>query len=252
MVPILRNCYVYFEVTVMPRLNLDLQVQNAPVTMSIGLSTLEMPPNTLLGSWQGSVGICTTGQILVSGQWCSPENPSVGAYGYGATVGCLVFLDDSSSFETWDGVMVNASVSFSINGVVVPTPLPTLALNNGGASAGAATETPPSSTSPARVQRSAVVSPTTESWSRGISSSSNASLTPTLLVPASEELYPTVTLQTPSTAVMCRFSSEDVILQDSIGPLPRGATVYAVDGSVILSPEGAGAYAGVPTQVTTA
>jgi hypothetical protein len=244
MVPILRNCYVYFEVTVMPRLNLDLQVQNAPVTMSIGLSTLEMPPNTLLGSWQGSVGICTTGQILVSGQWCSPEDPSVGAYGYGATVGCLVFLDDSSSFETWDGVMVNASVSFSINGVFVPAPLPTLAPNNDGASVGAATGTSqasslsPTTASTSRVPRSAVVSPTTESWSNSKASASHAGLTPTLLVPASEELYPTVTLQTPSTAVMCRFSSEDVILRDSIGPLPRGATVYAVDGSVIISPEG--------------
>jgi hypothetical protein len=176
------------------------------------------------------------------------------AYGYGATVGCLVFLDDSSSFETWDGVMVNASVSFSINGVVVPAPLPTLALNNEGASAGAATGTSPSSTatSPARVPRSTVVSPTPESWSNGKASASLAGLTPTLLVPASEELYPTVTLQTPSTAVMCRFSSEDVILQDSIGPLPRGATVYAVDGSVIISPEAAGASAGVPMYIGTA
>jgi hypothetical protein len=210
-----------------------------------------MPPNTLLGSWQGSVGICTTGQILVAGQWCSPEDPSVGAYGYGATVGVLVFLDDTSSFETWDGVMVNASVSFSINGVVVPNPMPTLGVNNGGAASGSgnvpeiASSLPssihqqPSLASPSRLPRSAVVSPTTESWAHSKSSYSNPNslMTPTLLVPASEELYPTVTLQTPATAVMCRFSSEDVLLRDSIGPIPRGVTVYAVDGSVIIGPD---------------
>jgi hypothetical protein len=187
----------------------------------------------------------------MAGQWCSPEDPSVGAYGYGATVGCLVFLDDSSSFETWDGVMVNASVSFSINGVVVPNPLPTLPLtvsSGGGTSSGPSdgpSQQQSSLSSPSRFQRSAVVSPTNESWANPMSSSYHASLSPSLLVPASEELYPTVTLQSPATAVMCRFSSEDVILRDTIGPLPSGATVYAVDGSVILGPDAASGFSSV-------
>ena len=55
-----------------------------------------------------------------------------------------------------------------------------------------------------------------------------------LLVPAAEELYPTVTLHSPASAVMCRFSAEDIVAEsrDKIGA-PEGRTIYAVDGSVI-------------------
>lgn len=55
-----------------------------------------------------------------------------------------------------------------------------------------------------------------------------------LLVPAAEELYPTVTLHSPASAVMCRFSAEDILAasRESIGA-PERSTVYAVDGSVI-------------------
>jgi hypothetical protein len=106
MVPILRNCYVYFEMTVMPRPTGNAVLHASMVTLSIGLSTEEMPPNTLVGAWSGSVGLCTTGQILTAGQWCSPGDPSLSSYGDSAIVGCLVCLDDSSAFETWDGVMM--------------------------------------------------------------------------------------------------------------------------------------------------
>ena len=56
-----------------------------------------------------------------------------------------------------------------------------------------------------------------------------------LLVPAAEELYPTVTLHSPASAVMCRFSAEDIVAtsRESIGA-PEGRTIYAVDGSVII------------------
>ena len=57
-----------------------------------------------------------------------------------------------------------------------------------------------------------------------------------LLVPAAEELFPTVTLQSSATSVACRFSSEDVLAtsREVIGA-PAGVAVYGVDGSVILS-----------------
>lgn len=97
----------------MPRPVENVVPQASMVTLSIGLSTEEMPPNTLVGAWSGSVGLCTTGQILTAGQWCSPVDPSRSAYGDNATVGCLVCLDDGSAFETWDGVMVTAAVTFN-------------------------------------------------------------------------------------------------------------------------------------------
>ena len=60
-----------------------------------------------------------------------------------------------------------------------------------------------------------------------------------LLVPAAEELYPTVTLHSPASAVMCRFSAEDIVAKShkTIGA-PQGRTIYAVDGSVISFPDG--------------
>lgn len=66
------------------------------------------------------------------------------------------------------------------------------------------------------------------------SSSASGSTLP-LLVPAAEELYPTVTLHSPASAVMCRFSAEDIVAtsRDAIGA-PQGRSIYAVDGSVIF------------------
>ena len=111
MVPILRNCYVYFEMTVMPGAVGNNPFQASMVTLSVGLSTEEMPSNTLVGAWSGSVGLCTTGQILTAGQWCSPGEPY--SWPVGATVGVLVNLDDSSALEHWDGVMITAQVTYN-------------------------------------------------------------------------------------------------------------------------------------------
>jgi hypothetical protein len=78
MIPVLRNCLVYFELSVEPpgpggggAARIEDAVQSAMASLSIGLSTQEMPLNTLVGSWKGSVGLCTTGQILDAGRWCS-------------------------------------------------------------------------------------------------------------------------------------------------------------------------------------
>jgi hypothetical protein len=209
MVPVLRNCFVYFEMTVLPRPGGNLIPQASMATLSIGLSTKEMPPNTLVGAWQGSVGLCTTGQLLTAGQWCSPVDPSLSSYGDRATVGCLVCLDDSSAFETWDGVMVTAAVTFNVNGNIVSPPvsthpIPSIGLSGSEAPQASVGLVPPSFTLP-------------------------------LLVPAEEELYPTVTLHSPGVAVMSRFSYGDLLStrREVIGA-PRGVTVYCVDGSVIL------------------
>lgn len=80
-VPVLRNCLVYFEskwtsektisfvqkcffvifahdviilVTVLPRSFGDMGLQPSMTTLSIGLSTEEMPANALVGAWQGT------------------------------------------------------------------------------------------------------------------------------------------------------------------------------------------------------
>ena len=210
MVPVLRNCFVYFEMTVLPPV---IPGQLSMPTLSIGLSTLEMPLNTLVGAWKGSVGLCTTGQILTAGQWCSTADPSASAYRDKDTVGCLVCLDDGSAFETWDGVMVTASLTFNVNGTTVSPPVTAA----------------PMAGDPSDSQLGG-------DEQRLLGTAVPSTTTLPLLVPLEEELFPTLTLHSPATQVMCRFSSEDVIetARERIGA-PRGVTVYAVDGSVLLN-----------------
>mmetsp|Transcript_15988 Transcript_15988/g.33152 ORF Transcript_15988/g.33152 Transcript_15988/m.33152 type:complete len:862 (-) Transcript_15988:221-2806(-) len=212
MVPILRNCFVYFEMTVLGRSGGVLQTGMA--TLSFGLSTKEMPTDTLVGAWKGSVGLCTTGQILISGQWCSPgPDPTISSFGDRETIGCLVCLDDSSAFETWDGVMITATVTFNINGRIVSPHVPSLPTISG-------FDRRPATSIPV------------------VGTAVPPSFTLPLLVPAEEELYPTLTLHSPGTSVMCRFSAGDVVSRsrDAIGA-PKKVPVYAVDGSLVLTAE---------------
>lgn len=233
MVPILRNCFVYFEMTVLPKPSGggNLIPQASMATLSIGLSTKEMPSNTLVGAWKGSVGLCTTGQMLAAGQWCTPVDPNLSAFGDRATVGCLVCLDDGSAYETWEGMSVTAAVTFSVDQQIVSPPVSTLPMASATVDA-AVTNLP-----------TPVGSPAMEALGSGPSRTPplkigcvSPSFTLPLLVPAEEELYPTVTLHSPGTAVMCRFSLGDVLATDraAIGA-PPGVAIYAVDGSVILA-----------------
>lgn len=220
MIPILRNCYVYFEMSVAPPLNNASMFQLA--SLSVGLSTLEMPLNALVGQWKGSIGLCTTGQILVAGQWCSPLDPLASAYGNNSTVGCLIYLDDESSFETWDGTMVTANVTFSVNGRVIGPQAPNMpfgAAHQGG---------PPD-------QQQRLQNGQAEGQTDNSEQDRGALLTP-LYVPREEEVYATLTLHSPETQVMARFAADDILARTraNLG-VPDGVTVYAVDGSVLLT-----------------
>eukprot|EP00591_Stephanopyxis_turris_P012079 CAMPEP_0195526846 /NCGR_PEP_ID=MMETSP0794_2-20130614/28154_1 /TAXON_ID=515487 /ORGANISM="Stephanopyxis turris, Strain CCMP 815" /LENGTH=611 /DNA_ID=CAMNT_0040657631 /DNA_START=9 /DNA_END=1844 /DNA_ORIENTATION=- len=224
MIPLLRNVYVYFEMTVEgPGMGLGSYEAASPMaSLSIGLSTLEMPVNTLVGAWKSSVGLCTTGQILAGGQWYAPPPPPPGnaslsnqsgnagcgnnAYGNHSTVGCLVYIDETCAFETWDGVMIQANVIYNVDGRLVIPPVGLASTKN------------------------MVVSD--NSQRKGNVQSAGLAV----FVPKEEELYPTLTLHSPGTRVMCRFCAQDMVLarnRESIGA-ERGVTVYAVDGSVLF------------------
>ena len=126
----------------------------------------------------------------------------------------MVCLDDGSAFETWDGVMVTAAVTFNVNEQIISPPVSTQPIAAVGVSSAE-----PNAHTPATP-----VGPVPPSF------------TLPLLVPADEELYPTVTLHSPGVAVMSRFSAADLLAttRDAIGA-PPGVTVYCVDGSVILN-----------------
>jgi hypothetical protein len=213
MIPVLRNSFVYFEMTVSTPPLLSMMLHHA--SLSIGLSTLEMPLNALVGAWKGSVGLCSTGQILAGSQWCSPLEPKT--YGSGSTVGCLVYLDDDSAFETWDGVMVNASMVFNINGHVI---IPAGVMGQG-------------HTANQTIAASSIDNQNQLCTTRSDTSELNSVLS--LFVPREEELFPTLTLHSTQTEVLCRFCASDILAttRRAIGA-PNGAIVYAVDGSVLF------------------
>jgi len=119
MVPILRNRYIYFQMSILGDEDTVL------ASLSAGVSTSQMPLNTLVGSWTSSIGLCSTGQILIGSRWfpCSGDQ----TFGCGSTLGVLVYLDDSHSVEHWEGSMVHAGVWFTLNGRPVDAPVPAAA-----------------------------------------------------------------------------------------------------------------------------
>jgi hypothetical protein len=220
MIPILRNCYVYFEMSIATPRFLTVMLHQA--SLSLGLSTMEMPLNALVGAWKSSVGLCSTSQILIASQWFSSLQPH--PYSGSSTVGCLVFLDDQTTVETWDGLMVIARVVFNVDGrVVVP------ATNNIDQSPGLY----PSSSSQDSLKYRSDAN-IEESKAKPIIS---------LLVPKSEELYPTLTLHSSNTDVLCRFSSADVLAKsrECIGA-PSGVTIYGIDGSILFQDDSEESY----------
>ena len=199
MVPVMRNSYVYFEISASPAslpVELDPRL-SAPcvegATLAVGLSTTASPLDALVGSGPGSVGLLSAGQVLQDGRWLPPRNAAMdSSYGSDSTVGCLVYVDDTSSRTVVGGaVVVEAAVTFNVDGTVVPSLL-------------AGTQQSPAPTL----------------W---------------LSIDRAHELFPTVTLHSPATCVMCRFSADDVLARSRAGVgAPSSATVYAVDGSVIF------------------
>jgi hypothetical protein len=216
MIPVMRNSFVYFEISVSPPPTVNEAHRHHPqldvATLSIGMSTLEMPLNTLVGAWKGSVGLCTTGQVLIAGQWFAPNDTRDSCYGSNSTVGCLVYLDDNASHDTRDGAIVMADITFNVNGIVIP---------------------PVKCSKPVGVGFDAAGDQTTSSDAQDEESYDVPTIS--LPVPRNQELFPTVTLHSPATCVMCRFNSEDLLAgsRSEIGA-PDGVTVFAVDGSVII------------------
>ncbi|KAL7478986.1 hypothetical protein ACHAW6_004733 [Cyclotella cf. meneghiniana] len=149
--------------------------------LSIGLSTLEMPLNTLVGAWKGSVGLCTTGQVLMAGKWFAPVDTQESSYGSNSNVGCLVYLDDSASHDTREGPMVTTNVTFNVNGIVIPS-----------------------------LECSSSY-PTYSLFTAKLYEDINDAPTLALIVPQGQELFPTVTLHSPAMCVMCRFNAEDLL-----------------------------------------
>jgi hypothetical protein len=96
-------------------------------------------------------------------------------------------IDDTSTFSTWDGEMVNASVCFSVDGNVVST---------------------------------AVLPSTQQNTVNGDDKKTSPKiqlhhLSATLLaIPASSDLYPTISLHSSNTKVLGRFCSADLVEKD--------------------------------------
>jgi hypothetical protein len=218
MIPVPRNCHVYFEMSVSTPAFLTVMLHHA--SLSLGLSTLQMPLNALVGAWKSSVGLCSTSQILISSQWFSPLYPR--PYSGSSTVGCLVILDDQTVVDTWDGIMVTAQIVFNVDGnLVIPATHNHL------------------SQSPNLYSLSSSSSQNCHDALKLRNDSTNVDneMNPviSMLVPKGEQLYPTLTLHSSNTDVLCRFSSSDVVAKSRqrIGARAR-VTVYGIDGSILF------------------
>jgi hypothetical protein len=168
-------------------------------------------------------------------------NPSLATFSDRATVGCLVRLDDESAVDTWEGLLVTATATFNVNGIQCSPMVPpairlpfgqqAVSAKKGGDSLPtSALKRPPTLSDEALVKSGSSTSP--------LMADSTPSPNLPLLVPAAEELYPTVSLHSPETSVLCRFSAEDILAtsREAIGAPPTSC-VYAVDGSVVFEKE---------------
>eukprot|EP00953_Heterococcus_sp_UTEX-ZZ885_P028790 15346-Heterococcus_DN1.PRE.1 len=242
MVPVLRNRYVFFQFSVTAN-------DSVVASLSVGLSTPEMPVNTLVGTWSHSIGLCSTGQVLLSSRWYSCP-PGYGAFGVGSTIGVLVFLDGANAFQSWDGELVNAKVTFSVDGRPVDmgvqqqpqqhmqqhvpqqqqqlTNAATITTANTAIGASASSAIGGQNTRQPQQQQTAVI----QSSFGGVSSISPCAVA----LPKDGDLFPTLTLHSPNTQVFCRFCSADLICatRQAIGA-PPNVPVYALDGSIVLA-----------------
>jgi len=202
MVPVLRNRFVFFQFSLTAR-------ESVVPSLSLGLSTQDMPLNTLVGTWAHSIGLSSLGQILLASRWYSCV-AGRGDYGVGGIVGILVYLDGSASCHTWDGEMVTAYITYSVNGQPIKTTKRDNSIDDRIISENSSNEF--------------------HLLSEGFSASTMA-----LSVPRDRDLFPTLTLHSPNIQVFCRFCASDMvhITREKIGAPPE-VTVYALDGSVVL------------------
>jgi len=163
--------------------------------LSIGLSTPSLPLNTLVGAWESSVALSSTGQVFMGARWYNC--PGDFSYGWGDTVGVSVYLDASVNVDCWDGEMVPVYLQFAVNGEPIPK-------------------------------------------------NAEYCLEGPLLIPKEKDLFPTVTLQTSDTEVICHFCAEDIKFRpkrfsscspDNHSKLNKRG-LYALDGSTIMYEEG--------------
>jgi hypothetical protein len=207
-------------------------------SLSVGLSTPEMPVNTLVGTWSHSIGLCSTGQVLLSSRWYSCP-PGYGAFGVGSTIGVLVFLDGANAFQSWDGELVNAKVTFSVDGLPVDMgvqqqPQHIQQQQQQQLTNAASTATAKTAIGAGNTTSTAIGGLNTRQLqsSGGVSSISPCAVA----LPKDGDLFPTLTLHSPNTQVFCRFCSADLICatRQAIGA-PPNVPVYALDGSIVLA-----------------
>lgn len=184
--PLVAGVYTYFQMTVLG----PPDVPNGGASLSVGLSTQDMPLTSLVGASPRSIGIYATGQIMLDSRWYGSSVDS--SFGHGSTVGVLACVaeapdSDDDDVDCHERGLVRVRAVFTVDGV------PVNALSD---------------------------------------------LDSKLRLPPGTAAWPTLTLHSPNTLVMCRFSADDILLErgDARGAIgaPPGVEVRALDGTVLL------------------
>jgi len=208
MIPIRPSTLVYVEFSI------TTSGEQKP-ELCLGLATSECPLNVMVGSWKGTLGLHSDGQILIGSRWFKPLSTSSTTIGTGSNVGILIYLPGHANHLS------------PFSSTVSPACI--------GGNSSSSTESASSTGSP----ESSVPIPFTLTMNvngKVIELTEQANEATSDIATLSTPIFPTISIMSQDTRVWCRFCEADIVYRKrrAIGA-PPGVRVYCLDGSLLLN-----------------
>ena len=253
MIPLRVNAYIYLEFSV------TAQSGQMP-SLALGLAPTDCPLNVMVGSWPGSIGLHSDGQLLIGSRWFQGRGGNIEA---GSTIGILAYRPGGGGSVEQDAGLaeVGGDKATFTAGARVSNAAPTKATAASAAklvSASAPTSSSSSTrssgsgstlASPLHALDPSAPTPAPESSVPTpfvLNFAINGRPAATHLGPEAAEamsavssgdspLFPTISLLSQDTRVWCRFCEADIVYRSraALGA-PPGVRVYCLDGSLLL------------------
>ena len=269
-VPVWQGVYVYLEFSITSQSdNNPSSFVSGPVDLSIGLIPADCPPNVSAGQWPNSIGLLSSGKLLVAGRECQFEvdpggDGSIPAVQVAAstTIGMLIYIpkcgQDTDSYDIDPSVRpspAQKAQSISDRRPVFPDQdyddIDTLGFEDSESQSSAfehwkppdadifnVTDTEGEKNHPMTVNKNESFSVKYNMNGRVVdmSPSSQSFIAENIRDERNApQLYAVVSLMSKNCGSWCRFSESDVVYKSrrEIGA-PVGHRVYCLDGSLLL------------------